>query len=600
MHRLPLIEIKKKPNKTIGNHFNIASKIQKKIHAYERKGMEEKSSIFGNNYGIAIKYYSKNINNDRENLTNLIKRAICYLAKGYYTLALKDALRTIEIDNLYSKGYYIASLCYLEMYDIEMAEKFSQNKNKRLKALIEKNKKEIYLKSKKYKSFPLYINFLKELYKYNAFFPKLEIHFYTDDYRGVIAKNNISKDEIIMTIPRECLISLEDALQTEYGKKIGEFIYKELNSSKHCLLSAFLLYEEKNPKYKYYFNLLPHDFSNFPIFYSKTELEFFQGSPFLAQILEKKEDMKNDYNKICEYIPDFQKFPYSKFVEARVLISSRIFGISINDVKTDVLAPLADLLNHKRPRQTQWYYDDNLHSFVIQAIEDIKEGNEIFDSYGKKTNTRFLLNYGFCLDDNDTSEYLLTVELDESYPLFELKKNFFQNEYELIRTYNLNNNLYESQIIELLSFLRFCLFDGDINDLYKIIKTSENVYNEEMSSTFYYIPPINIELELKVLNHLNLLCRKALEKYPTTFEQDHNLLISKKNIPFNLRNCLLLLMSEKTVLSYFIYFCEYCSELLKLKTEVKILSKLSTDYKYNDCQFDFYINEVIIKLIKNE
>ena len=39
-------------------------------------------------------------------------------------------------------------------------------------------------------------------------------------------------------------------------KKIDEFMYKELNSPKHCLLTSFLLYEENNPKYKYYFDLL--------------------------------------------------------------------------------------------------------------------------------------------------------------------------------------------------------------------------------------------------------------------------------------------------------------------------------------------------------
>ena len=600
MNRLPLIEPKKKPLKNNNNQIDKIQKPPKKIFSPENENDKEKSNIFGKNYDIAINYYTRNINNDKENTNFLIKRAICYLAKGYYTLALKDALKTIEIDNSFSKGYYIASLCYLEMYDIEMAEKYSQNNNKRLKALIDKNKKDLYTKTKKYKSYPLYVKFLRELYKYNAFFPKLEIHFYTDDYRGVLAKSNIVKDEIIMTIPKDCLISLEDALETNYGKKIGEFMYNELNSPKHCLLSSFLLYEEKNPKYKYYFDLLPKDYSNFPIFYTNKELDYLKGSPFLSQILEKKEDMKNDYNKLCEYLPDYKQFSYLKFIEARVLISSRIFGIAINDNKTDVLAPFADLLNHKRPRQTQWYYDDNLESFVIQATENIKEGSEIFDSYGKKTNARFLLNYGFCLDDNDTSEYLLTVELNNSYPLFELKKNFFQNEYELVRTFNLNNNFYESQIIELLSFLRFILFNGDMNDLYNAINTSENIYNEDIPLTFYYIPPISKELEIQVLKHLYLLCRKSLAKYPTTFEQDQNFYKTKKNISFNMRNCLLLLMSEKTVLSYFIYFCEYCLDLLKLKSQIDVLSKLSSDYKYNDCQFDFYIQEVVLKLIKNE
>ena len=598
MNNLPLIESKKKPNKNSNNQISVQNKPQKKILSQQNEEDKEKNSILESNYDIAINYYTRNINNNKENTTFLIKRAICYLAKGHYTLALKDALKSIEIDNTFSKGYYIASLCYLEMYDIDMAEKYSQNKNKRLKALIDKNKKELSLKTKKYKSYPLYIKFLRELYKYNAFFPKLEIHFYTDDYRGVLAKGNISKDEIIMTIPRDCLISLENALDTSYGKKIGEFMYNELNSPKHCLLSSFLLYEEKNPKYKYYFDLLPKDFSNFPIFYTNKELEYLKGSPFLSQILEKKEDMKNDYNKICEYLPDFKQFSYLKFVEARVLISSRIFGISINENKTDVLAPFADLLNHKRPRQTQWYFDDNLQSFVIQATENIKEGSEIFDSYGKKTNARFLLNYGFCLDDNDTSEYLLTINFNDTYPLFNLKKNFFQNEYELVRTFNLNNNFYESQIIELLSFLRFILFDGDMNDLYNAINSNENIYNEDVPLTFYYIPPITKELEIQVLKHLHLLCRKALAKYPTTFEQDQNLYQTKKNISFNLRNCILLIMSEKTVLSYFIYFCEYCLDLLKMKTQIDILSKLSHDYKYNDYQFDFYIQEIVLKLIK--
>ena len=547
MNKLPLIEPKKKPTSSKTEHPSLPTKYPKGIYPIQNEDDKRKNNIFGNNYDIAINYYTKNINNDKNNTTYLIKRAICYLAKGYYNLALKDALQTIEIDENFNKGYYIASLCYLEMYDIKMAEKFSENKdkNRRLKALIEKNKKDLIIKTKKFKSYPLYIKFLRELYKYNSFFPKLEIHFYTDDYRGVLAKNNIMKDEIIMTIPKECLISLETAFETEYGKKIGEFMYKELNSPKHCLLTSFLLYEEKNPKYKYYFDLLPKDFSNFPIFYTPKELEYLKGSPFLFQILEKKEDMKSDYAKLCKYLPDFKQFSYLKFCQARLLISSRIFGISINDNKTDVLAPFADLLNHKRPRQTQWYYDDNLESFVIQATEDIKEGNEIFDSYGRKTNARFLLNYGFCLEDNDTSEFLITINFNENYPLYEEKKKFFQNEYELVRRFNLNNNFYESQIIELLSFLRFILFEGDINELYNAISSSENIYNEEVPLTFYYIQPISKELEIKVLKHLSLLCRRALGKYPTTFEEDLNLIKTKKNISFNLRNCLYLLMSER-------------------------------------------------------
>ena len=583
MEKLPLIEKYRRPY-TIQQptkYIISESEIQK----------DKFSSL--KNYDNAISYYTKGIKNDKSNVNFLIKRAICYLAKGFFSLALRDALKTIEIAPKFSKGYYIASLSYLEMYDIEKAEKYSKEKNQKLISLIEKRKKEIKSKSKQFKSYPLFIKFLKELYHYDAFFPKLEIHFYSDDYRGVLAKSKILKDEIIMTIPKECLISLETALSTPIGKEIGKFMYSELTSPKHCLLTSFLLSEVKNPKWKFYFDLLPNDYSNFPIFYTQKELDYLKGSPFLNQIYDKKIDMKKDYEKLCKYIPSFTQFPYKKFCEARMMISSRIFGIQMGDNKTDVLAPFADLLNHKRPRQTQWYYDNILQSFVIQALEDIEQGNEVFDSYGKKTNARFLLNYGFALEDNDSNEVTLTVVFNDTYPMFNVKKNFFQNEFEFIKSFILNDNIYESQLFDLLSFLRFMLFDDDINILYNSMISNENLYYDEVNFTFYYISPISKDLEIKVLKHLHLLCVKALRNYPTTFEED-KINLKKKGISFNQRNCILLLMSEKIVLSYYIYFCEYCLSLFNMTNEYDIISSL----KYDDSGFDLYIQEVIMKLMK--
>ena len=424
---------------------------KKKLNISKIKGFQSEYNKEKNNpcksYDVAIEYYTKNININKSNVSYIIKRAICYLAKNLYTLALKDALKTIEMNKNVDKGYYIASLCYLEMYDIEMAEKYCREKDQKLKCLIEERKKYLYNKSIKFKNYPKYVEFLKTLYKCNAFFPKLEIIFFTEDYRGVTAKSPIKKDEIIFSIPKEYLISLELALNTEYGKKIGEFMYIELNSPKHCLLSSFLLFEKNNPKWKFYFDILPKNFSNFPIFYTNNELNYLKGSPFLNQIIEKKYDIKRDYLKLCERIPFFKNYSFEEFMEARMIISSRIFGISINNNKTDVLVPYADLLNHKRPRQTQWYYDDKINSFVIQASTDINKGDEIYDSYGKKTNDRFLLNYGFTIEDNDSAEYGLKIIFNDCYPLYELKKKLLKNEKKLIKIFYLNMNVYESQIV---------------------------------------------------------------------------------------------------------------------------------------------------------
>ena len=589
-------------NQKLSSPKKILINSKKKLNIPKNKKFQSEDYKDKNNpyksYDLAIDYYSKNIKKDKNNTSLIIKRAICYLAKNLYNFALKDALNSLEINKNFEKGYYIASLCYLEMYNIEMAEKYCKTKDQKLKNLIEERKKNIYNKTIKFKSYPLYINFLKELYKNNAFFPKLEIQFFSDNYRGVIAKSPIKKDEIILSIPKECLISLELVLETEYGKKIGEIMFNELTSPKHCLLSSFILFEKNNPKWKFYFDLLPKDFSNFPIFYTDDELQYLKGSPFLNQILDKKSDMKKDYLKLCEYIPLFNQFTFDEFMEARMIISSRIFGISINNNKTDVLVPYADLLNHKRPRQTQWYYDDKINSFVIQATEDILLGKEIFDSYGKKTNGRFLLNYGFAVENNDSAEYVLNIIFNDCYPLYDIKKQYLKNE-KKIKIFYLNINLYESQIIELLSFLRFCMFDGDINDLLKLTHCNDKNFIYTYDSNIFgfgYIPPVNIEIEINVLKKLKILLIQALNQYPTTIEQDKKIYKEDKNISFNYKNCLLLTISEKNVIDYYIYFCEFCLDLLKVKNRKELIDKLSTNI--NDFQFEFYLQEALLKLIK--
>ena len=49
-------------------------------------------------------------------------------------------------------------------------------------------------------------------------------------------------------------------------------------------------------------------------------------------------------------------------------------------------------------------------------------GLELFDSYGKKCNSRFFINYGFLEDFNESSEYVFGVSLSPANcPLFDRK-----------------------------------------------------------------------------------------------------------------------------------------------------------------------------------
>lgn len=48
------------------------------------------------------------------------------------------------------------------------------------------------------------------------------------------------------------------------------------------------------------------------------------------------------------------------------------------------------------------------------------------DSYGKKCNSRFLLNYGFYLENNDANEYPLKFELDYADPSVIAKRSLIE------------------------------------------------------------------------------------------------------------------------------------------------------------------------------
>jgi histone-lysine N-methyltransferase SETD3 len=340
-------------------------------------------------YEIANLYFSKAIENDDTEKVFFSNRAACHLALGNYKSALNDALNCIELDSNYPKGYYRAALAYYEMNRIDDAIKLIEiyknigNANSEditylLQNIQEKKKIQANLKTK-FPSYEKYLSLCNWLLEKGSHFSKLDIHFYSDNHRGVVAKHNIYKDEIILKIPKDQLISIELAKSTEMGAKIANFMYAELNSPKHSLLSSFILNELKNPntKWKSYLDILPKDYSSFPIFYTDEELTALEGSPFLQQILEKKEDMRRDYFKICNYLPEFAKFDFIKFCEIRMVVSSRIFGVKIEYKKTDVLAPFADLLNHKRPRSTHWYYDEMHKAFFIQSLEDIPIGEEV-------------------------------------------------------------------------------------------------------------------------------------------------------------------------------------------------------------------------------
>ena len=115
-------------------------------------------------------------------------------------------------------------------------------------------------------------------------FDKLKIRFYSADYRGVHAARDIKKGEVILFVPKKQIITLEMAYASPIGAKMYEKgLRQRLISPKHSFLSTLIMQErmKADSYFQYYIDILPKNYSNFPIFFSEDELALLKGSAFL-------------------------------------------------------------------------------------------------------------------------------------------------------------------------------------------------------------------------------------------------------------------------------------------------------------------------------
>lgn len=367
-----------------------------------------------------------------------------------------------------------------------------------------------------------------------------------------------------MRIPKSHIITLEMAKQTAIAEKILS-AKLDLVSPKHSFLSVFLLLESANSDsfWSPYFAILPHDFHSFPIFYTLEEKILLTGSPFLETINEKNADIEADYKAICGIAPEFEGFSMEEYAKMRMTVCSRIFGMEIDGVKTDGFVPLADMLNHKRPRHTSWYFDQSSDCFTIEALEDIHCGEEVTDSYGQKCNYRFLLNYGFVNRGNDADEYPLKVYLDPKDQFYAVKRSLVPGQEPFV--VRIMASTREKSFEELIGLLRFVELEDISQVLPLLIQRDPAVHPFWPSS----IPKLSTPLEIRVLHRLQSLIESCLALYPTSLEQDEQLLTTE--LTENQRNIVLIRKGEKVILKWYLGLVDTCLPILE-GNELQVVS----------------------------
>lgn len=378
----------------------------------------------------------------------------------------------------------------------------------------------------------------------------------------------------------------------------------------------FVLTDRKYPGsfFKPYYDILPPKLGNMPISWTQEQLDLLKGSFLVPQIKERRSAIEEDYSSICAIAPELKELcNLEEFKWARMMVCSRNFGIVVNGLRTAALVPYADMLNHKRPRESKWQFDDMVQSFTISSIQDMSVGAEVFDSYGQKCNHRFLLNYGFSVEDNVENdgycpnEYPFVVSLKSDDALFEEKAAVLRREGGSGTSRRIRVSVGDMDTFKVfLALLRLVTMDEA--DYSSCVPAGIQSLREATM-------PFSVKNEAAAMNLLKSKCISALDAYPTSYDDDVGRLDGSKPIlkegetvdPVcvmytNERHALLQLRGEKEILGHFLALSELALDLLTSgcdETELEQIIKERLKGRVDD-QIYQYCRGTVLRVVRAE
>ncbi|KAI9472171.1 MAG: hypothetical protein EXX96DRAFT_583114 [Benjaminiella poitrasii] len=377
--------------------------------------------------------------------------------------------------------------------------------------------------------------------------------------RGVIATKDIKEGDLLFSLPRTILLSqLTTGLSKMEG--VSEDLTK-LTGWSPLIVSMMYESQKEDSFWKPYFDVLPRAFST-PMFWSEDDLKELEGTDIVAKI--GKADAEEAFNN--EIMPFMKKYPeiFDENVHTLELFhicGSLIMAYSFSDefqknkeeneqeIMSDddeeeeeeeeeneemiAMVPMADMLNHKTGfNNARLFYEAD--SLQMKAIKDIKEGEQIFNTYGDLCNADLLRKYGF----TDKKNPFDLVELDG--PL--VVKNCSGNQNESVIEKKIDFLMEEGALDECFVIDTEHEIPPELIVSVHVLRSTQNEFKKMEEKQKLPKPKLTIEAKQAIQNIL----KQRLEKYPTTLKDDE--LQLKKDINNNKRNALIVRIGEKKII----------------------------------------------------
>lgn len=335
---------------------------------------------------------------------------------------------------------------------------------------------------------------------------RIEVVRRTDGERALRATADIREGAVILRVPEACMITADIAERSRIGRELRRRGVKLRQV--HSRMAVFLALEARDPasRWRTYLASVPRTFAHHPVLFSEEDLRLMRGSTFPERLRRFATTIRDDHTTLRRIVGDLA---LDELRWARLVLATRLFSVK----GSRALVPLADMMNHVTEPSAVGGFDPSSRSFVIHATRDLARGDEVAVSYGWRCNSRLLLAYGFCLEDNADNE--------APFRLPDGRRMSVRAEYD------------------------------DAQALFAFLRGACATPRELAMTRGEPAGPIGSRNERAMLHAVIALGRDALARYDTTIAEDDAILASG-TLTRNQRMCVLLRRGEKRVLQAYV------------------------------------------------
>jgi len=363
--------------------------------------------------------------------------------------------------------------------------------------------------------------------------------------RGLLARRSVNDGDELFKIPYDLCITRKSARKALGKDALLEGINEYLAMACQLIHEKYVLGEESF--FAPYIGVLPEVSEVNPTFtWPDEDLAFLEGSPVVAATQSLQMKLTREYNDLLggedgliAKFPD--RFPAEHFtndnwVWAFTMLFSR--AIRLRNLRVGerlAMVPYADLINHSAFSQAfidaresgDWLFKDGEEEIILYADRGYRQMEQIYISYGQKSNAELLLLYGFALERNPYNSVDVTVSISprtaavaaandgiDEDPLAQEKLDFLLS---VGRDLSVDFPCYADRYpVEMLEYLRLMMM------------TSEDTRGKPLEE-FDYSRTISPANEAAVLNSVVEAVKYQLSLFPQT-EEDDAMIIKDKGM----------------------------------------------------------------------